>query len=157
VAYHSSAGGFEVKVPEGWARQTSSSSVFFSDKLNSIGATWFSASSAPTTSSARSKDVPELQRTERAFTLKDIIACAPSCSIPYTTGTIADHLTTNAVVIRYFSNSAPNSVTGKQYRLEVLRFEFFKSGREVALTLSGPVGSDNVDPWRLVSESFKWR
>jgi len=62
-----------------------------------------------------------------------------------------------AVVITYAANSSPNPVTGKQYRLEVLRFEFYRSGEEVALTLSGPVGSDNVDPWRLVSQSFAWK
>ena len=54
------------------------------------------------------------------------------------------------------ANSAPNAVTGKQYRDEVERLEFFHNGTEVALTLSGPVGSDNKDPWRLVAESFRW-
>jgi hypothetical protein len=24
------------------------------------------------------------------------------------------------------------------------------------LTLSGPKGADNVDPWRIVSDSLKW-
>jgi hypothetical protein len=60
------------------------------------------------------------------------------------------------VVITYDANSTPNSVTGRQYRLEELRFEFAKNGVEAVLTLAGPVGSDNVDPWRLVSESFRW-
>jgi hypothetical protein len=26
----------------------------------------------------------------------------------------------------------------------------------VTLTLSAPVGSDNVDPWRTVTDSFRW-
>jgi hypothetical protein len=62
-----------------------------------------------------------------------------------------------AVVITYESNSAPNDVTGKRYRDENLRFEFFRHREEVALTLSGPVLADNVDPWRLVAESFGWK
>jgi len=157
LPYHSKQGGFTLKVPEGWSRRNTSSSVSFSDKLNSVTVEWLSASSAPTTSSARSKEVPELRRTERAFSLKEVLGCAPSCTIPYSTNPIDVHLpSTQAVVIRYFDNSAPNPVTGKQYRDEVVRFEFFKNGTEAALILAGPVGSDNVDPWRLVSESFAW-
>ena len=157
VTYTSSKGHFAVKVPEGWSRSTTSSSVTFTDKLNSITATWSKASAAPTPSSAKSKDVPMLRRTVPAFTLKHIIDCAPSCTIPYTTGPIVLNLpSTHAVVISYLANSAPNAVTGKQYRDEVERLEFFHNGTEVALTLSGPVGSDNKDPWRLVAESFRW-
>ena len=157
VGYHSAKGRLSLRVPEGWSRTTTNSSVSFSDKLNSVTVEWFKASSAPTTGSARSKEVPQLRRTERAFSLKEILACSPSCTIPYTTNPIDVHLpSAQAVVIRYFANSAPNPVTGKQYRDEVVRFEFFKSGTEAALRLSGPVGSDNVDPWRLVAESFAW-
>jgi hypothetical protein len=29
-------------------------------------------------------------------------------------------------------------------------------GREVVLTLSGPKGADNVDPWRIVTDSLRW-
>ena len=155
--YHSSKGAFTLKVPEGWSRRTTGSSVSFSDKLNSITVQWFAASKAPTVAGANSKEVPQLRRTERAFSLKEVLACAPTCTIPYTTNPIDVHLPSGqAVVIRYFDNSAPNSVTGKQYRDEVVRFEFFKKGTEAALILAGPVGSDNVDPWRLVSESFAW-
>jgi hypothetical protein len=157
LTYRSSKGHLSVKIPEGWSRTTTSSSASFTDKLNSITATWSKASAAPTPSSARSKDVPMLRRTVSAFTLKHIIDCAPSCTIPYTTGPIVLNLpSTHAVVISYFANSAPNAVTGKQYRDEVERLEFFHNGTEVALTLSGPVGSDNKDPWRLVAESFRW-
>jgi len=157
VAYRSAKGHFTIKVPEGWSRSMTSSSVNFTDKLNSITASWSKVSSAPTPSSARSKDVPMLRRTVPAFSLKHIIDCAPSCTIPYTTGPIVLNLpSTHAVVISYLANSAPNAVTGKQYRDEVERLEFFHNGTEVALTLSGPVGSDNKDPWRLVAESFRW-
>jgi hypothetical protein len=131
--------------------------VSFTDKLNTVSVTWFQASAPPSQQTAKSTDVPKLRATERAFTLSNIIVCSPSCTIPYSTGPIAVTLPVgSAVVITYRSNSAPSSVTGKQYRLEDLRFELYKGGEEVALTLSGPVGSDNVDPWRLVSESFRW-
>lgn len=158
VPYHSSAGGFVVSAPSGWSRTTTSSSVSFTDKLNTIAVTWGPAPSAPTVSSAKSNDVPMLQQTVLAFSLSKIIDCAPSCTIPFTTGLINAKLTGSAVVITYKSNSQPdpNAPTVKRYRLEVLRFEFFKGGVEAALTLSGIVGADNVDPWRIVSGSFKW-
>jgi hypothetical protein len=157
VPFHADGGRMTIRVPEGWARRTSASGVSFSDKLNSVSLSWFQASAPPTARSGRTKDASELRRTERAFRLHQVLVCSPSCSIPYSTAPIDVNLPAGrAVVITYGANSAPNSVTGKQYRLEVLRFEFYRGGTEAALTLSGPVGSDNVDPWRLIAESFRW-
>jgi hypothetical protein len=93
-------------------------------------------------SNATATEVPQLRKIERAFRLGGVT----STSLPGG----------KAVLITFQENSAPNSVTGKQYRLDVLRFELFKSGVEAVLTLSSPVGADNVDPWRTVSESFRW-
>jgi hypothetical protein len=142
VPYTSRSGGFAIEVPEGWARSSTGSGVRFTSTLNGIAVSWSPAVSAPTTTSARSLDVPALQRSEAAFRLQDIRAVA----LP----------TGPAVLITYQENSAPNRVTGKQYRLVVERFELFKNGMEAVLTLSSPVGADNVDPWRIVSESFRW-
>jgi hypothetical protein len=142
VPYASRAGGFTIKVPEGWARSSSSSAVGWTFALNSIGAVWAAASAAPTVASARSTDVPALRQSELAFALQGIKAV----TLPGGA----------AVLITFQENSQPNPVTGKQYRMAVLRFEFFKGGTEAALTLSAPVGSDNVDPWRTISESFRW-
>ena len=40
--------------------------------------------------------------------------------------------------------------------LEPMRYEFFRNGQTVALTLAGPLGADNVDPWRHITDSFRW-
>jgi hypothetical protein len=158
VPYTSSAGHFTVKVPEGWSRKTTSAGASFTDKLNTVATSWAMATKAPTVRSARTHDVPGLERTVPAFKLTHILSCAPSCTIPYSTAPISVTLPAGpAVVITYEANSPKNQVTGKQYRLEVLRFEFYKGGRAATLTLSGPVGSDNVDPWTLVSQSFRWK
>jgi hypothetical protein len=156
IPFHSASGHFVVRVPEGWSRRNTKSSVTFTDKLNTVEVTWAPGRSAPTPATARSRDVPKLHRSVLAFALSHILTCAPFCTIPYTTAPITDSIPTHAVVITFKGNSQRNAVTGKQYRLEELRFEFFHNGEEADLTLSGPVGSDNVDPWRLVSESFKW-
>ena len=157
VPYRSTKGHFTVKVPEGWSRVNRASTVSFTDKLNTISVTWSTAPSAPTVSSVQANQVPSLRTTERAFTLGRVEDCATSCTIPYSTAPI--HVTLShgsAVVLTYQENSEPNSVTGRQYRVEVVRFDFFHNGEEADLILSGPVGSDNVDPWTLVAESFAW-
>ena len=62
----------------------------------------------------------------------------------------------SAVLLRYRANSEPNQVTGKVYRLEVDRYEIFRSGRLASVSLSAPAGSDNVDVWNKISGSFGW-
>jgi hypothetical protein len=142
VPYRSTAGGFAISVPEGWARTTSKGSVSFTDKLNTVVVTWNAAASAPTVASATADEVPQIEQSSRAFTLVDVSAG----SLP----------AGPSVLVRYQANSDPNPVTGKQYRLDVLRYELFKSGEEVGITLLSPVGADNVDPWNVVTQSFAW-
>jgi hypothetical protein len=142
VPYRSTNGGFTVSVPEGWARTTSKASVTFTDKLNTVVVSWQPAAAAPTVASAKAGEVPQLLQSTRAFTLVSVT----SGSLP------ADPF----VLVRYRANSDPNPVTGKQYRLDVLRYELFKNGEERVITLLSPVGADNVDPWNAVTQSFKW-
>ena len=37
------------------------------------------------------------------------------------------------------------------------RYTFWHDGQEAVLTLSGPKGADNVDPWRIVTNSLRWQ
>jgi hypothetical protein len=60
------------------------------------------------------------------------------------------------VLINYRAQSPVNPVTGKVANEAVERYEYWHAGREVVLTLAAPVGSDNVDPWRKVTDSFAW-
>jgi hypothetical protein len=61
------------------------------------------------------------------------------------------------VLVTYGADAAADPVTGKVVHDDVERYAFWKDGKEVVLTLSGPAGSDNVDPWRVVTDSFGWR
>jgi hypothetical protein len=47
-------------------------------------------------------------------------------------------------------------VTGKRHRDAVERYVFVRAGRAAVLTLSGPQGADNVDPWRIITGSLRW-
>lgn len=143
VPYRSMQGRFTISTPEGWARTNTSTSVQFTDKLNTVLVSWQPASTAPTVTSAKTTEVPAIAGSTRAFQLETVT----STSLP----------AGPAVLVTYQANSEPNSVTGKQYRQAVLRYELFHDGKEVVLTLLSPVGADNVDPWRIVTESLKWR
>lgn len=134
VTYRHPGQPYEVKVPEGWARTDLSTGASFTDKLNSIRIETRPAASAPTETSVRSG--------------------VPSSNIR-TVDTVA-RKGGKAVRIVYRAGSSPDPVTGKVVKDEVERYAFYQSGHEAILTLSGPVGADNVDPWRTVSDSFRW-
>jgi hypothetical protein len=53
--------------------------------------------------------------------------------------------------------SAPDPVTGKSVPLQVDIYEYEKGGKVAKLELSTPEGVDNVDAYRMISESFRWR
>ena len=142
VPYTSKSGGFTVTVPSGWSRKTYGSSVSFSDKLNTITLSWQTTKKAPSVQSAKANDVPQLSSTQPAFRLQSV----KTANLP----------AGKAVVIDYQANSKPNGVTGKQYRLVVLRYDLFNNGTELVLDLSSPVGADNVDPWNTVTQGLKW-
>ncbi|MEA3055177.1 MAG: hypothetical protein QOD30_609 [Actinomycetota bacterium] len=143
VAYTPPSGGFSVKVPEGWARTEAGGAVAFTDKLNSIRMESLRASSAPTVHAAEQNELPAIRTAAKNFEAGKV------SSITRKAGPV--------VLLTYLADSAPDPVTGKVVHDAVERYEFWKSGTEVVLTLSGPQGADNVDPWRIVTDSFGWQ
>ncbi|GES32600.1 hypothetical protein AB0G60_16760 [Streptomyces angustmyceticus] len=143
VPWSPPGGGITVKVPEGWARTTHGHETVFTDKFNSVRVARGQTTTAPTVNSVRAHDVPALRATNSHFQLIKVV------KVPRKGGT--------AVLVEYRADSAPNPVTGKRLALDSQRYVFYKAGRgDAVLTLSGPVGSDNVDPWRTVTDSFRW-
>jgi hypothetical protein len=57
----------------------------------------------------------------------------------------------------YSTESASNAVTGKRVRLIVDRYYQSRGGRRAIVDLGTPQGVDNVDAYRLMIESFRWR
>jgi hypothetical protein len=141
VGYRSRSGGYSFTHPEGWARSGRGRRVQFTDKLNGVAVTSLAATSAPTVASARSTDVARIRAAVPAFRLRSITAV----SVP------AGH----GVRIVFRRNSAPNQVTGKVYRDEVEEYAVFAHGRVVLMDLYGPVGADNVDAYRTMSQSLR--
>jgi hypothetical protein len=143
VPYQSAIGHLQIKVPEGWSRSTTTASTTFTSSLNTIKVAWMPMTAAPTVSSIRGAVVPALETSTSAFQLQSVHPVSLSGG--------------PAVELVYMVNSAANPVTGRRYRLVVERFELYHHGRAAVLSLSSAVGSDNVDPWRIVSQSFRWR
>lgn len=141
VAYTNTAGKYRFTHPEGWAEKTRDSTVTFTDKLNGVQAMIGTATTIPTVDSARQQDVATLTAAQAAFELRGVNAVA----LPAGKG----------VRIVYRRNSAPDPVTGRQYRDEVERYELVSGGREVIVELFGPVGADNVDAYKTMITSLR--
>jgi hypothetical protein len=142
VAYSSPQGGYSVKYPQGWAQRTSGATSTFSQNFNTMTVTAAPAASAPTLASARAQVAAKLQ------------------SVPgFKLGTIDQVSRTSGPAIRiaYQATSPTDPVTGKSVPLDVERYLFWRNGKLVTITLSSAHGSDNVDPWKTVTDSFTWR
>jgi hypothetical protein len=142
VPYAPPRAGYVVKVPEGWSRTAEGGAVSFTDKLNTVRLEATSASSRPTVANVKRTVVPELAQSETGFQAGTV--------------TTVKRRAGSAVRIAYLARSKPDPVTGKARVDAVERYLFFRNGREAVLTLSGPKGADNVDPWRIITDSLRW-
>ncbi|GAC1608256.1 MAG: lipoprotein [Mycobacteriales bacterium] len=140
VRYVNATGKYSFTHPEGWAETTRGSTVTFTDKLNGVQVKLGALTTVPTVSSAMQRDVPALTGSQAAFELRNV--------------TVVTEPGGSGVRIVYRRNSAPDPVTGRQYRDEVERYELVTSGREVIVELFGPVGSDNVDAYKTMITSL---
>lgn len=140
VSYTNKVGGYTFTHPEGWAQTGTGTRVLFTDKLNGVAVDSLKATAAPTTASATSSDVPRLKSSVPAFELVDITAV----TVPAGDG----------VRIVFRRNSEPDDVTGKVFRDEVEEYLIYRGGELVRMDLYGPVGADNVDAYRTMSQSL---
>ena len=140
VAYASSD-GYSIKVPEGWARSTDGAATVFTEKFNTIRIETTPAPTAPTVDSVKTDLVP-VAASSKGYTAGKITAVSRKAG-PVITAT-------------YTQDSAPNAVTSKAIRLDVERYVFWRGGKAAVVTLSSAAGSDNVDPWMMVTDGFSW-
>lgn len=59
------------------------------------------------------------------------------------------------MLFHYTGDSAADPVTSKVVRDAFEQYTFWRAGTLVELTLAGPSNADNVDPWRIVSDSVR--
>ncbi len=73
IEYHSPL-GFSIKVPEGWARRQAADTVTFSDKYNTIELAAVPHPELLTASSAKQKEISELEKSGKAVRVSNIKA-----------------------------------------------------------------------------------
>jgi hypothetical protein len=142
VKYSNTAGGYQLEVPEGWARTEAGGDVSFVNKFDGVGVAVTPASAAPTAASGRANEAKQIQSQGKAVTINGV----SEANLPGG----------KAVVIKYTSNSDPNPVTNKRVRLENIVYIFYKNGKEADIRVWAPQGADNVDQWNRMSKSFRW-
>ncbi len=133
--------GISMLYPEGWTVRQAASGVSIEDKNNLVRIS-LSRGSAPTTASVQAQ-LAALMRSSPG------LGAEPPRMVSLKSGP--------AVKVTYTTQSAANPVTGKRVTLTVDRYEFAHTGRVATVDLGTPVGVDNVDAYRRMSESFKWR
>lgn len=142
VAYSPAGAGFTARVPEGWSRTSAGGATTFTDKLNSVRMELSANEKTATAATVTSTVLPRLAKTVPGYASGKVT-------------TVTRHAGT-AVKVTYQATSTPDAVTGKTHRDAVERYEFARGGKVAVLTLTGPVGADNVDPWKIVTDSFRW-
>lgn len=138
LTFHDPAAGYSMRYPEGWAQSGGGRTVVFRDKNNIVRV--IVSSGPPAT-------VGEVRR-ETARLSGARLQGAPQA------------LTLNgarAVKVVYTTEGAPNPVTGKRVTLVVDRYYLAHAGKRAIVDLGTPRGVDNVDAYRLMIESFRWR
>ena len=138
VVFSDSSAGYAMKYPEGWAQSGGGKQVVIRDKNNIIRVV-VRQGALPTAATVRRElaALPDVKVESRPATHK-----LPSGS---------------ALKVVYSTESAPNAVTGKRVTLVVDRYYLAHNGQLVIVDLGTPQGVDNVDAYRLMIESFRWR
>ncbi len=142
VPYTTSTGLYTIDFPEGWSRTGDGDAVSFTDKFNAIEIAVIDKATAPTTDSVTVVDLPAI--------------AAKAANLAIGKVSTVTRKGGDAILATYEIDSAPNEVTGKSIRVAVERYEFWKNGTSAVITLIGAVGADNVDPWKIVTDSFAW-
>ena len=141
VVFTDSRAGYSIKYPEGWAQSGSGNRVTFYDK-NNLVRTIVQLGGAPTLAqvSAELKALKTATSSLRFQPPRRIqIGGRPAIKVVYTT------------------KSAPNPVTNKRVQLSVDRYYLAQGGKRAIVDLGSPVGVDNVDGYRLMVQSFRWK
>jgi hypothetical protein len=140
LAYRNRPGGYSISFPEGWARSGSGADVTFQDKSNTI-VIKAEPGSRPTPASVLAQ-------------LKQEASADPCLHAGQPQRTTAGP--NQVVKVTYTTEGQKSPVTGQRPKVTVDRYVYFKGGRVATVDLGTPVGVDNVDAYRMISQSFRW-
>jgi len=115
--------------------------VTFTDKLNSIRLIRIASASQPNATTAR-------------FAV--VTADGSNSGFAFDKVSTVDRTAGQAILATYRVDAEPDPVTGKTINDDVEQYVFWRNGVQVDIRLAGPHGADNVDPWRTITDSFRW-
>ena len=138
-----SAARYTLDVPEGWARSLQGQIVSFTSKLGAVEITTQNATGTPSVASVRARDLPGLGKTIRDMK----VTALKGVKLP----------AGSAVLVKFTSTGEVNAVTGKATRQENDLYVLARNGQQVMLRFSAPLGADNLDAWKRMADSFRWR
>jgi hypothetical protein len=141
VVFSNARGGYLIKYPEGWAQSGSGKRVTFYDK-NNLVRTIIQPGGAPTLAQVSAE-------------MKALRASTPS--LRFQSPQRVRVSGRPAIKVVYTTQSAPNPVTNKRVQLTVDRYYLAQGGNRAIVDLGSPVGVDNVDGYRLMVQSFRWK
>jgi hypothetical protein len=140
LTFRNRAGGYSLSYPEGWARSGNGNQVTFRQQSNTI--------------TIRVASGPQPTPASVTAELKQEATADPCMQAGQPQATAAGP---NQVVKVTYSTQGPKSpVTGQRPKINVDRYVYFKGGKVATVDLATPVGVDNVDAYRMISESFRW-
>jgi hypothetical protein len=141
LTFTDSAAGFSIRYPEGWTRQGSGAEVTFSARANVIHVLLMRG--VPSTHASVAVGLAALKRVDPTVQASEprslSIGAFPVIKVTYT------------------RLSAADPVTGKRLALTIDRYVYSHAGKVAFVDLATPKGVDNVDAYRMISRSFRWR
>lgn len=141
LTFKDTAAGYSMQYPEGWAQRGDGRRVTFQDKNNLVRIVIVP------------KTVGTVQDVQRDMTA--LKAATPS--LRFQAPTAIPISGRQAFKVVYSTESAPNPVTGKRVTLVVDRYYVPGSAKTAIVDLGTPRGVDNVDAYRQMIESFRWK
>jgi hypothetical protein len=138
LVFRNARAGYSIRYPEGWAQQGAGATVVFRDKNNIVR---IDVGVGPTPT------IAVINRELRRLKAVRVVSAPQAVQLP----------AGRAFKVVYSTESAPNTVTGKRVTLVVDRYYLAQGRRRAVVDLGTPQGVDNVDAYRLMVESFRWR
>lgn len=141
LTFDNSKAGYTIQYPEGWTQKGNGDNVTFSDRGNTVQVSV--APGSPASAVSVQASLAKLKKADPT-----ISAQAPA-TVSLKHGP--------AIKATYTLQSAPDPVTGKRQPLIVDRYVYSHGGKVATVDLGTVKGVDNVDAYRLISNSFSWK
>lgn len=137
---YSSPSGYQVDVPEGWSRSARGNAVAFADKYNGERIEVYAGGPSRAAQTSALDWIRSVAHAVRNLHARSQM--------------LSGH---EVLRVDFTSDSKLNTVTGRAIRLDDSAYFFVRGDKQAMLLLWAPVGSDNVDQWKRIATSFRWR